>query len=392
MKQIMTVILSCTVATIFVVSCGFVDARSPETASAGLTWEQLFYRDDLVRIEKAAFSLDGERFIISDGYDFVSLWKKPFVSPERKVRIEDYGPVVALQFYGKSRDIFFAVDGGTAQIWDKDLQTKKFSCKSPISGSHRRAAITKDGRFIALGDALYDRHTKGLVGQSAGHAIDTGISFGGGSLLLTSGFHDQSIAVRNIFSGELEYRRVPYPVTDGAISPNEKYAVAVTGKGRCYLWNWPEQDPKVLPIARENSFFGGFSPDSKWFVIRGTEYLHVFQTDPPVRIARLESDSRITAVHAASNNLIVMGDRDGNVQIFDVSAARVIAKHKVLAHGVWPVELAVNNGLLWAAATRFYLEKGERSEIVLYRVGGLEPYIEPNNTAAGVTIDEKEKT
>ena len=391
MKRIIIVLLSCIIATIFIVSCGIVDAKPPAATPVGLTWERLFYKDDLVRIETAAFSLDGERFLVSDGYDLISLWEKPFGSPERKVPIEDAGPVVALQFYGKSHDIFFALNGGTAQIWDKDLQAKKFSCESPISGSHRRAAITGDGRFIALGDVLYDRQKNGLVGEFAGHAVGTGISFGGSSLLLTSGYHDQSIAVRNIFSGELEYRRVPYPVTDGAISPDEKYAVAVTGKGRCYLWNWPEQEPKALSIVRENSFFGGFSPDSKWFAIRGTEFLHIFQTDPPVRIARLESESRITAVQVASNNLVVVGDREGNVQIFDVSAQRVIARHKVLAHGVWPVELAVDKGLLWAASTRFYLEKGEKSEIALYRVGGLEPYVEPHN-AADLNSDGKVKS
>jgi WD40 repeat protein len=391
MKQEIIVLLLSAIATMFSASCKIVSAQAPETAPAEVTWEQLFYKNDLVRIEKAAFSPDGQRFLVSDGYDFVSLWKKPFLSSEREVPIEDSGPLLDLQFFSDQHNVFLAVDGGTAQIWDQELQNKKFAYKFPFSGRARRGTATEDGRFIALRCELYDRQKKSLIGRSVAHAVNTGISFGGSSLLLTSGYHDQRIAVRNIFSGELEYRRVPHPVTDGAISPNEKYAVAVTRKGRCYLWNWPEQEPKTLSIARENSFFGGFSPDSKWFAIRGTEFVHIFQTDPLDRIARLESDSKITAVHVASNNLVVIGDIEGNVQIFDVSAAKVIAKHKVLAHGVWPVELAVDKGFLWAASTRFYLEKGEKSEIALYRVGGLKPYIEPHNTA-GINIDEKEKS
>jgi hypothetical protein len=52
-----------------------------------------------------------------------------------------------------------------------------------------------------------------------------------------------------------------------------------------------------------------------------------------------------------------------------------------LAHGVWPVELVVDKGFLWAASTRFYLEKGEKSEIALYHISGLEPYIETHGAA-----------
>jgi hypothetical protein len=382
MKRAVIALLSFVIAAMLMASCGMVSAEPPETEPAAkLTWERLFYKDDLARIENAAFSPDGERFLVSDGYDLVSLWKKPFASLGHSVPIADAGPIVKLQFFGLQNDVFFAVDGGTAQIWDKNLQTKIFAFKSPFSGSNRRAAITADGRFIAMGCELYDRQKKSLVGRSVAHAVNTGISFGGSSLLLTAGYHDQSIAVRNIFSGELEYRRVPHPVTDGAISPNEKYAVAVTGKGRCYMWNWPEQDPKIIAMPRENSHFGGFSPDSKWFAIQGTEFLNIFQTHPPLRMARFEFDSKITAVHVASDNLIVVGDRQGNVRIIDVSAGKVIARHKVLAHGVWPMALAVNKGYLWAASTRFYLEKGEKSEIALFRISGLEPYIEPHTVA-----------
>ncbi|MGD9010523.1 MAG: WD40 repeat domain-containing protein [Desulfobacteraceae bacterium] len=379
MKKAMIALLSSAITALTVASCGVVGAQSPETVTAEVTWERLFYKDDLKRIQIAAFSPDGERFLVSDGYNAISLWKKPFLPLERNVPIEDYEKIVTLQFFGQQHDVFVAVSGGTTQIWDQDMQTLKFAYQFPSSSGSSMGAITVDSRFIAWHGDLYDRRKKSLVGRSAGHAVDTGISFGSRSLLLTAGYHDQSIAVRNIFSGELEYRRLPHPVTDGAVSPNEKYAVAVTRKGRCYLWNWPDQNPKVLAITREDSDFGGFSPDSKWFVIRGDEFLHVFQSNPPIRIARLEHEPGITSVHVASNNLIAMGDRKGDVHIFDVSAARMIAQHKVLAHGVWPLELAVDNGYLWAASISDYSEKGEQGEIALYHVKGLEPYIEPRD-------------
>lgn len=234
----MVILLSSAIVVLITVSCGVVGAQPPQTAQIKVTWDRLFYKNDLERIEKAAFSLDGERFLVSDGHNAISLWKKPFLSPKRKVPIkEDYERLAFLQFFGHQHDVFVCGNCGTSQIWDKDMQTLKFEYKflSVSGASSSISAITADSRFIAWHGELYDRQKKSLIGRSGGHAGDTGISFGGRSLLLTSGYHDQSIAVRNIFSGELEYHRVPYPVTDGAISLNEKYAVAVTSKGCCYL-------------------------------------------------------------------------------------------------------------------------------------------------------------
>ncbi len=374
MKQAVFVLLAIIMA-IFTASCRYASTQPPETFPDGLTWERLLYKKDLAQFEIAAFSSDGERFIISDGYRFIRLWQKPFSSPPRDFAIQGYGPITALQSFGDQQDIFFTEEGGLAQIWDRDLQIKKFEYR--FAHPARRSAITADGRFIAADGGLYDRRKKSLIGRGVGHAFYTGACFGGGSLLLTAGFHDQRIAVRNIYSGEFEYRGTPYPITGAGLSPNEKYAVAVTNKGRCYLWHWPDQEPRALVITREDSYFVGFSPDSKWFVVDGSEFLHIFRTDPPGLIARLQPVPAFTSVHIASNNLIAMGDDQGDAHIYDVSAGRMIARQRVCEHAVGPVEFVADKGYLWAASSYYDLKDDEPGEIALYHIKGLEPYIEP---------------
>jgi WD40 repeat protein len=345
-----------------------------------VTWERRFYKDDLERIEKAAFSPNGDRFIVSDGFGFITLWKKPFQSPACKVPIEEYEDLAALRFFGHQQDIFFTFSGGFTQIWDWDLQTRKFTYKFPSNRTSSISAVTEDGRFIAWGGELYDRSKKRLIGRSWSHPGERSISFGDKSLLMTSGYYSERITIRNIFSGKLEDRLVPYPVTDGAVSPNEKYALAVTRKGRSYLWNWPDKEPQVLTVSRKAEIMGGFSPNSKWFAVWGDEFLYIFQTDPLERLACLKHAPGITSVRVASSNLLVIGDRTGRVHIFDVAAQKVIAQKKVLRHGVSPVELFVGKGLLWAATNDDYLEPGEKGEIALYHIKGLDPYVEPHKT------------
>jgi WD40 repeat protein len=378
MKPTTSFLLLSVITAIVVASCVIFNARQLETMPTNVTWERRFYKDDSERIEKAAFSPNGDRFIVSDGYNFITLWKIPFQTPANKVSIEDYGSLVALCFLDHQHYVFFTTEDGFTQIWNQELRFRKFAYKFPTIAGSSISAITEDGRFIAWHGDLYDRKKKSLVGRSMGHAVDSAISFGNSSLLLTSGYWDQRITVRNIFSGKLEDRDVPYPVTDGAVSPNEKYALALTRKGRCYLWNWPDKEPQVLRVSRKAEIMGGFSPDSKWFAIWGDKFLYIFQTDPLERLACLKHDPGITSVQVASSNLIVIGDRTGRIHIFDVAAQKVIAQQKVLRHGIYSVELFVDKGLLWAATNDDYLEPGEKGEIALYRVKGLDPYVEPH--------------
>jgi len=379
MKQIFSVLVTALII-VSTTSCTMHVAQTPEELPEGLTWERLLYKNDLKQFKRVAFSSDGEQFLISDDYRFISLWARSFIAPSRVISLKlGMESIVEMKFFGDQNDVFLANDNGVVQVWDRDLQIKKF--ENQIDGNTGMAAITGDGRYVATDDELYDRKKKSLVGRAVAHASHTALCFGGHSQLLTAGYHDHRIAIRNMDNGKFEYRTTPYPVSSAGISPNEKYAVAVTKKGRCYLWYWPDQESKVLAITRESSYFGGFSPDSKWFVIRGSEFLHIFQTDPAVRIARLQPDPAITSVHIASNNLIVMGDRNGYVNIYDISAGTMIARQKVIEHAAGSIELIADESYLWAASSYYDLKKNDHGEIALYRISGLEPYIEPQGAA-----------
>jgi WD40 repeat protein len=379
MKQKKHVLLP-VLTVLFALSCHFADAQPYKQLPDGVTCERLLYKNNMEQFKRAAFSLDGERFLLSDGYTVIRLWQRPFASPSRDLRIEDYGAIAAMKFFGDQGDIFLAYEGGLVQIWDRDLRVKKFEFRFPYPA--KMAAITADGRFIAADGELYDRQKKSLVGHGVTHAFYSGVCFSGSSLLLTAGYHDHRIAVRNVYSGEYQYRQIPYPVTGAGISANGEYVVSVTNEGRFYLWHWPDQEAKVLPVPEEKSYFIGFSPDSKWFVTYGTEFLHIFQTNPTDQIARLQPQYDFNYVGIVSNNLIVMGDVQGYVHIYDVSSGKTIARQKVIEHAVGPVELVLGKGYLWVGSSYYDLKKNDHGEIALYHLKGLQGHIDPQSTAA----------
>lgn len=376
MKKIIYNLLA--LLSLCLISCHFVSAHEPESALDVLTFKKMFNKNDMSGFRTAVFSSNGERFLISDDYRFVTLWEKPFLSPLRDLPIENHLSIATLQFFGDMNDTLFATVDGLVQIWNKDLTTKKFEYR--FSDNIRRAAITEDGRFIAADSELYDRDKKSLVGRAIAHAVETSLCFGGKSLLLTAGWHDRSIAVRNIYNGVFDQRGVPHPVSKAAISPDERFVAAATENGRCYLWRLLGPEPTPLVIARNAIRSVRFSPDSKWFVIFGTEFIHIFQTDPPLQIARLQPEPALDSLEVASANLIAMGDKSGTVRIYDVSAQQMIGKQKVCETSVQHLKLIPEKELLWAGGCCLGKEREEKGEIALYSVKGLATFIEPKKT------------
>lgn len=377
MKQTIIFLLFC--ITALTLSCRAPVSKTPDQFPDGIVWEELLYKNGLDRFIELVFSTDLERFLISDNSSFIKLYRDPFTSAEAELPIKDDKKLVTVEFFGDQDDISLVYRMGFFQIWDKQLLQKKYEVETGTGG--KRAFISRDGRFLAIGGNLFDRQKNGLVGDYVGHSVQSGLSYHGGSLVVTSGYHDRSIAVRNVHDGKYEISTTRHPIYDSGLSPDEKYIVGTTDKGRCYLWNWPDPKPKKLAVTRGPTHFVGFSPDSKWFVVYGFEFVHIFRTNPPARIARFQPQpAQLSAVQVASNNLIVMGDVQGNVSIYDVAAGKIITRRKVCKHTIGPIQLSADKGILWAGSSGNDMEEGEKGEIALFRIKGLEPYIEPKSS------------
>lgn len=370
------------IATISVLSCVIVDSTFPPypLSLPQFSWKRLYHKNDLKKFDRAIFSLDGEHYIVSDDYRFIHLWNRSSPTPLQTVKLKiGYESIVELNYFGHQNDVFLAKNNDYVQLWDQKLQTKKFEYH--FETNIKKAAISRDGRFVANNYELYDRQKKQLIGRTAGLALHNSLYFGDSSLLVTSGYHEQAIAVRNIFSGEYSYRTVSDPVSDAAISPNEKYAIAITKKGRCYVWNWPEKKPNIIRTVKAPSGFGGFSPDSKWFGIATSKYLQIFQTKHLQRIAKIKIDHGISTLQIVSNNLIITANRAGSVQFINVSDAKVIASYKALGKGIGAIKFIRDKGYLWVASAGYYniQTKKNDGEIAMYHIDGLEPYYEAPN-------------
>jgi WD40 repeat protein len=368
------------IASLSFLSCRLVSAQSPENGFNLLKFEKILFKDDIERFHKAVFASDDSSFLVANHYEFINLWHKPFLKPAVAINIEEIrtsGTLTTLFYMGGDQHLFLSIDE-VVQIWDSNLKSKEFEFRFPELA--RKVAISPDGRYIAADGDLYDRQKKALVGRSVAHGSYSDVCFGGGNLVITSGYHDHGVAIRNVHNGLFEYRRSPHPVTGAAISPDETHVVATGNKGRCYLWRLPEFEPTAL-VTRRDMHSAKFSPDSKWFVVYGEESAHIFQTEPPLEIARLQIEPGLTALQVASANLVAIGDKNGFVQIYDVSARRIIGRHKVCETAAQHLRLIPEKGLLWVGGCCLGEENEEKGEIALYRIQGLAPFIQPQPVA-----------
>jgi hypothetical protein len=84
-----------------------------------------------------------------------------------------------------------------------------------------------------------------------------------------------------------------------------------------------------------------------------------------------------TFVDIASNNLIALGDPEGYVHIWDVSAGRFIARQKVCEHPVWPAKFIAEKGYLWAGSNRFAVNSPEKVKLPYTGSRALNPILKP---------------
>lgn len=360
-------------------SCRFSNAQPPELTQV-LKFEKQFYKTNINYRGSAAFSSDGERFFVSDNYNFISLWKKPFDASEREMSIKEFGKLVSLQVLEDNKggeSLLLSTSDGMLQIRAPDLKTIEFSYNLQ-NPSYHHVAISPNHRYIAADGELYDRQKKSLVGRGVAHGSYSDVCFGGANLVITSGYHDHGVAIRNVHTGEFEYRRSPHPVVGAAVSPDETVVVTVGRKGRCFLWQLPDTDPTPLVVPHDMHSVH-FSPDSKWFVVYGEKSAHIFQTAPPKKLAQLKMEQGLGVLQVVSANLIAMGNQAGEAEIYDVSDRRLIGRQKVCDAGVQHMRLIPEKGLLWAGGCCLG-ENENKGEIALYRVKGLAPFIHPIGT------------
>jgi WD40 repeat protein len=205
--------------------------------------------DDVPRVERVAFSHNGQRVAVTTGTDLntgngglihlcrLDGAKSPCMSLE-----EHHGEVTKLLFSGDDRLLVSTGWDGTARIWRLDMPDPSTTAVAlrGHSGSVNAAALDPTGRWLA-----------------------------------TAG-NDQAVILwdmkaRDVAAASRIYRGVEGAVSTIAFSNNSSHLFAGSGDGALHYWELkellPSTDPDVLPVQLGHSDVETgitFSPDMHW--------------------------------------------------------------------------------------------------------------------------------
>jgi hypothetical protein len=131
--------------------------------------------------------------------------------------------------------ILIAADGGVVTLWNWKTGQTLFSMNVPEPVE--RAAMSRDGRFVASGGTVFDRQAGRLVDPPMPVTGQKALEFSAdGHKLLSAGFHDQWIIVRDLATQKVDKWSAPGKVTAGALAAGGDAVVAALRGGRIQVY------------------------------------------------------------------------------------------------------------------------------------------------------------
>jgi hypothetical protein len=247
-------------------------------------------------------------------------------------------------YIGDDDAAFIADKDRRVQIWSKDFSEKLFEYEfpEPMSGSAFRADVDPTGRYIAYGGYLYDRERAALVGEPIRHATQTAVDVANDGSVLTAGFHDSLIAMRDGSSGRLAEWRMPDGIVSAALSQSGETIVATDARGRIYLATSRGQEPERVARAAGRAYLLDLSHDGTWFAVAAKTQLQVFQVEPFERRLERDLDAEVTALAIDGDGTVVAGDASGYIELWRLGDPMVYDRRKVAESRI--TALAVHTG------------------------------------------------
>jgi len=131
---------------------------------------------------------------------------------------------------------------------------------------------------------------------------------------------------------------------DLTLSPDAKYALITSSKGRCELWRVPEKEE--LGRCGRSRLFGGtkwqkvaFQRDSQAFAFAvGDEKISVYATQPFKRLMSVTMPHEVQAL-ALNEGRLAAVDKSGTVRVWDVAANKLLGEYA--SHSASPATFSI---------------------------------------------------
>jgi hypothetical protein len=166
----------------------------------------------------------------------VQLWSEAPSEAANAAAIPADGVVLAARF--TPAGLFVALEQGRVALWSareaRALYDHDFGRRA------RRAVISADGRFVGFGGSALAVASNRELGEPKPLASQSSLAFSAnGARLVSTGFHEPWIVVRDLPSGAVREWLAPRKVSHAALSPAADVVAAAMDDGAIHFWRQP---------------------------------------------------------------------------------------------------------------------------------------------------------
>ncbi|WP_020158897.1 WD40 repeat domain-containing protein [Methylobacter marinus] len=302
----------------FMVACTLRSASDAKPKLLDVVFSKAFPSTSFVKVE---FSRDGKSILATPYSDAVYVVDSEDFSV---TSLEIEGILAQAGFIPNSNEIFVADRDSFVQLWDSNLK-KRFSYRFPERG--KRASVSQDSKYIAYGGYLYDTSANKLLGEPIAHVDQSALQFHGNDHVLSAGYWEQSVIMRNLTDDTRTVWRTDDRITAAAAIDN--FIVACTHDGDCYVWTISGDKPVHTITGWDSVRFIATHPREPIFAISREDSVTVYSLRPFKRLLDIEASDLIRSLSLSENGIIALGEDNGTIQMWDINKKALIGTYSV---------------------------------------------------------------
>lgn len=289
----------------------------------------------------------GGSFVVAGEVGPVQVWSVPQApQPPRLLGALPVSDAITTARFVDDETLFVALQRGSVSLWNWREPTRRvhhdFALRSGFS------AISGDGRFLALGGAVFDRSTAAELAAAKPLATQSSLELSArGNRLVSTGLQEPWVIVRVLPSGETHSWRAPEAVHAAALSADGSSVAAATRDEKVYLfqangkalrsWSGPSQ-------VRRMHFIQG---DARLVVVHDRG-LSIYDVASGRELYAGRSDARITQI-AFDGSLVAVGTDQGTLSVWDCERGALLCRTQFGRAAISAVDVHAKAQLLIAA-------------------------------------------
>ena len=284
-------------------------------------------------------------FLVAGSSGPIRIWTETASGADRDTSLPDAGPVLEARF--SAAGVFVVPEQGPITLWNWHDKSAVHTYRFAHHG--RRAAVSADGRFVAVGGAVLEVATDRELGQAQQLVTQSSLAFSAnGKRVVSAGFHEPRIVVRDLPSGSVRQWLASDKISNAALSPSAEIVAASVKSGRIHFWRLPSGDE--LGSWQSHADVRGicFRPAGSAIIALDPEGFSVVDIASTQQTWRANLEGELWAF-ACDGELVAAGTTQGELWLWDVARQVLRARLRLSTSAVAALDISATRQRIAAA-------------------------------------------